>query len=154
MPTATSSTDIIPALIVDEIAGPTQLPGVIVAASDPPPQNMESNTLPHLYVFTGEADYDTETLGEDDQWLEIRMFRIQVAVMTMAQSNPEAREARIRSVLKSVQRALAYTDKFDYTDHVYDYSFLGDSGPAILPEWESRYLGFEIRLQIQWQHDA
>jgi len=153
MADSTSCVDVIPALIVGSIAGPAQLPGVITAATDPPPQNMDSNTLPHLYVFSGEADYDFGSLGNDD-WLEVRTFRVQTAVMTYAASNPEARETRIRSVLQSVMMELAQTDEFDYTDHVFDCTILGDSGPAILPEYEGKYLGFEIRLQVQWQKRA
>ena len=146
------STEVIPALVIDDIVGPDQLPGTITAASDPPPEQLDTNSLPHAWVFCGEAEYDFSILGEPDQWLEIRTYRLQVAVLTLAMATPETREARIRAVLHPVALAMIQTDEFDHTDHVFDYSFLGDSGPAILPEYEGKFLGFEIRFQVTYQY--
>lgn len=123
------------------------VPGILTA-KDPPPKAIETAQLPCLYVFTGEATNDWSILGRDDVGVVTRMYRIQVAVVPKNQATPETRETRCRPLIEAVRNEFA---KYPHlgVDGVFDAVVVGDSGPAILPEWEGKYVGFEVRLEVR-----
>lgn len=118
----------------------------IVAATDPPPAAIETAQLPCLFVFTGEADYDW---ADVDQGWESRMYRVQVAVIPTTLATPETRETRCRPVLLAVRGVLASSPQLGQVRYVQSATVLGDSGIAILPEYDGKYVGFEVRLQVR-----
>lgn len=118
----------------------------IGTAKDPPPAAIDTAQLPCLYTLTGEAEYE---------WIEklcfvTRMFRVQVAVVPTNQATPETRETRIRPLIVEVRNYLAARPQLGLVSGVQEAKVLGDSGPAILPEYDGKYLGFEVRLQVTY----
>ena len=115
----------------------------IKSAIDPPPASIVTAQLPLLYVFTGEATYE----WGDDHGVETRTYRIQVAVLPRNQATPQTREKRIRPLIAVVRDAVAARPQLGEVDGVLDAQVAGDSGPALLPEWDMQYLGFEVRVE-------
>ncbi len=117
----------------------------ITTAEDPPPPSIETAQIPMLYVLTGEADFDWADI---DQGWETRIYRVQVAVIPTTLATPETRETRCRPVLVGVRGVLDSAPQLGQTRYIQSATIVGDSGIAILPEYNSKYVGFEIRLQV------
>jgi len=117
----------------------------ITTATDPPPAAIETAQLPCLYTFTGEATYE----WNGDHGYETRLYRVQVAVIPRTQATPETRETRCRPLIVAVRDALASSPQIGEVLRVMGARVIGDSGPAILPEFEMKYVGFEVRLEVK-----
>lgn len=116
----------------------------ITTATDPPPAAIETAQLPCLFTFTGEATYE----WGDDHGYETRVYRVQVAVIPRVQATPETREVRCRPLIVAVRNALASSPQIGAVARVLGAKVIGDSGPAVLPEFEMKYIGFEVRLEV------
>lgn len=120
----------------------------ILTAKDPPPAQIDTAQLPCLFVFTGEASCDWELLGDPDVGVESRTYRVQVAVVPRNQATPETRETRCRPLIGAVRDALASRPSLGGVTGVLNSVVTGDSGVAILPEYEAKFIGFEVRLEV------
>jgi hypothetical protein len=113
----------------------------IVNASDPPPEQLDSASMPALYVFTGGAEYD----GDPDGFTpETRQYRVRVAVAPLGQTTPPVIEARVRTLLPLVRAAFIAAPTLNRS--VLQSTPLGDSGVVQLPEYGA--VGFELRLAV------
>lgn len=119
----------------------------IESAKDPPPEAMETAALPCVYTLTGEAEDFPPDSPEDVYW-ETRVYRVQCAVLPKNQATPQTRELRIRPLIRALKAALVSHPSLGEVRYVSRAKVRGDSGPAILPEWDSKYLGFEIRVEV------
>jgi hypothetical protein len=116
----------------------------IETAVDPPPPIIDTAKIPCLFVFTGEAEYKWDgDIGE-----ERRTYRVQVAVVPTTLATPETRETRIRPLIDAVVNQLASYPGLNNLSRILNSEVMSDSGPAILPEYEGKYVGFEIRLVV------
>ena len=112
-----------------------------------PPGKLDTAELPALYAFTGSAAYDWSVDGTDE-CQETRTYRVQVAVLTREEANPEAREKRCRPLLNLARDTFAKHRKLGNVRGVKRSIVDSDSGIVILPEYEGRFIGFEIRLKV------
>lgn len=121
--------------------------GTLKKAIDPPPAAIDSMHLPCAYVYTGEADYADE---QDDVVYVSRLFRCQTAVVARGQASPQTREARVRPVLEAVRDQLfSYSGSLGDLDiGIFQVIIEGDSGVALLPDWDGAFLGFEFRIRV------
>lgn len=119
----------------------------IATAKDPPPEAMETAILPCVYTLTGEAEDFPPDSPEDVYW-ETRTYRVQCAVLPRNQATPQTRELRIRPLIRLLKSALVSRPSLGNVRYVTRARVRGDSGPAILPEWDGKYLGFEIRIEV------
>jgi hypothetical protein len=122
-----------------------------IRAFDPPPAKLDTADLPACYAFTGTASNDWPNAMSDD-YREARLYRVQCAVLPEGQATPELREARVRPMIVWLRDRLASYPILRTSDasvlHVERTLVMGDSGIAILPEWDGKFIGFEVRLQV------
>jgi hypothetical protein len=113
------------------------------------PTNIDSSQLPALYSFTSSSTIDTETLG-DGVPLVRRTMRVQVAVIPIAEGDPTQREAKCRPLIdEAIDQFLAYP-QLGGVAGVQLAEPVSDSGIVVLPEWGSKFIGFEIRLEVNY----
>lgn len=113
------------------------------------PAKLDSAELPAVYSLTGSATYDESELGE--KWEVVtRLYRVQVAVVPIGLANPEIRESKCQPLLELVTHHLSGFPTLNNTAHVKKARVLSDSGIVVLPEFAAKYVGFEIRLQVQY----
>jgi len=127
--------------IVEGVAG-------ITTAKDPPPGIIDTALLPCAFVFTGESEYDWTIPGRDDVGSVIRTYRVQVAVVPVNQATPETRETRCRPLIEAVRDELAKYPSLGGVLGVLEATVETDSGIAILPEYEGKFIGFEVRVRV------
>lgn len=121
--------------------------GTLQKAVDPPPAGIEGFQLPLAYCYTGEAEYiDTQ----DDVVYISRLFRQQTAVVARGQASPATREARVRPVLEAVRdQYFAYSGSLGNLGiGIQDVVMEGDSGVALLPDWDGAFIGVEFRIRV------
>jgi len=124
----------------------TLAPG-IVTAFNPPPVAIETAHLPALYAFLGSASH-SEEYGPN-KVLTVRTFRVQVAVIPTGQGNPNTREMLVRPLLQNVIETYRKYPRLSKTAFVREAAVVSDTGIVILPEWGGKFIGFEIRLQVE-----
>lgn len=122
-----------------------------VRAFDPPPAKLDTADLPACYAFTGAGTDDWQSGGSDAD-RETRLYRVQCAVLPEGQATPELREGRCRPLIVWLRDRLASypllaTDAAGVAG-IERTLVLGDSGIVILPEWDGKFIGFEVRLQV------
>jgi hypothetical protein len=119
----------------------------IETAIDPAPINPDTAKLPMLYVFTGQAQYDETSLGENFAQ-EKRIFRVQVAVIPTSQGNPNTREVKCRPLVEAVVKRYQAYFQFRELEFVLRVKVLSDSGIVVLPEYGYKFIGFEVPIEI------
>ena len=117
----------------------------IVSAKDPPPAKWDTAELPALYVLTGGADYTHEG---DDLRSDIRIYRIQVAVLSVGVANAYLRETRCRPLIVAVRDFFDARPSLGGLAGVSDVRVVRDSGVVILPEYDNLFIGFELQLRV------
>jgi hypothetical protein len=120
----------------------------LATAKDPPPATLDTAVLPCLYVWTGPGQYSAVSLGSDAV-METRLYRLQVAVAPEGEASPEFLEARTRPILVAVRDLYFGWPQLDATDWVQTSAPASDSGVILLPEYGGKYVGFELRLEVQ-----
>ncbi len=142
-------TDIVIGDITERIcAVGREVPGIKIAI-DPAPPVISSGDLPALWVFTDPAKYDDEEYGPE-AILTTRMFRIQIAVLTIQEGDPLTRESRCRPLLDGVVRKFQSLSTLRNLPFVNSHRVTSDSGIVILPEYGSKFIGFEVRLEVEY----
>lgn len=118
-------------------------------AVDPPAPSLDSGDLPAMWIFTDPA---THAEGEIDEETtsSVRMFRLQVAVLTLGEGDPHTRESRCRPLLDLVLKKFRGVPSLRNLAFINLASVVGDSGIVILPEYGSRFIGFEIRIRVRY----
>lgn len=120
----------------------------IYDGSDPPPPKIDSAQLPFVYCLTRDGEYNW-TQGGTFIGEEIREFAIQVAVLPTSLGSPDEREPRCRVLIDAVRDVLAGYPSLGGTAGVIDTTVMGATGPAILPEFGGKFIGFEMRLSVR-----
>jgi len=133
-------------LIPPAIAAIGKLVPGITSSMDPPPPTINTASLPLLYALTGESDYD-DTRGSELLWVT-RIYRIQVAVIPRNQATPNTRETQCRPLISAVRDTFAQYPQLGNVLGVQNARVVGDTGVALLPDWEGLYVGFEVRLEV------
>lgn len=123
--------------------------GDLAKAVDPPPAQIDTVHLPCNYTYTGEADYTD--YQENVIWIS-RTFRNQTAVLPYGQSTPQLREAKVRPVLEVVRDQLfSYSGNLGALDlGLMQVRITRDSGVAMLPDWDGKFIGFEFTMIIEY----
>lgn len=114
---------------------------------DPPPPKLDTADLVAAYTFTGSASFDYNSPGRG-HLRETRIYRVQFAVLTVAEATPELREVRIRPWLDLARSRLSSYPTLNRLRYVESARPLRDTGIVILPEYGSNYLGFELQLSV------
>lgn len=119
----------------------------IVSASDPPSLNLDTFEMPHLMVFAGPST-DDEGQGGDDFTVETRLYRVVVAAMPHGQGVTLEAEALGRSLIQAVKEYFRARKSLENLEGVQHTRVLGDSGIIRIGEYDGKYLGFEVRLEV------
>jgi len=129
------------AVIGGEVSG-------IKTVFDPLPASVESAHLPALWVFTGPSQQVEELSGHLP--ITRRIFRVQIAVLPNGQSTPQEREIRCRPLIDAVWAQFRSYPFLGGVDFVHSSRPLSDSGIVILPEFGGKFVGFELRLEVEY----
>ena len=127
----------------------------IITSFNIAPAVLDTAHLPALYPLTGASVDSESTYGETIDH-SIRTFRVQVAVLPIGQANAEERETSCRPLLSEVRKvfkshpALRSLISPDGVPGIQRSRVISDSGIVVLPEWGAKYVGFEIRLQVEY----
>lgn len=121
----------------------------VTSAIDPPPANPTTAVLPLLYVFTGPATVLEDEHGETWDTL-VRQFRLQVAVIPTGQGDPNTRETLVRPLIDAAVDKFRSYPQLNGLKFVERLRVVSDSGVAILPEYGGKFIGFEVRLEVQY----
>ena len=119
----------------------------IESAPDPPPENLDSASLPALYALTGESMDDDTMLGAEFVQ-EIRTYRVQVAVAAYGEGTVAQTEGKARPLIQLVKSAYANRPNLESILNVQKVRVLGDSGVEILAEYGGKFIGFEVRVEV------
>jgi hypothetical protein len=114
---------------------------------DPPPPKLDTGDLVAQFAFTGSASFDFNTAGRG-RVRETRIYRVQFAVLTVAEATPELRETRCRPWLNLARERLTACPTLNRLRFVESARILRDTGVVILPEYGQLYIGFEIQLSV------
>ncbi len=115
-----------------------------IKAYDPPPASLDSVKLPASYVFTGAAEFDTETYGSDSIGVA-REYEVHCAVLAEGNATPELREKHCRPLLDALRdKLLQYTNAGG--SGLQQMPAVSDSGIVTLPEYGGLYVGFIITI--------
>ena len=119
---------------------------------DPAPPNMLSDDLVCSWVFTDPAQYlDFE---DDENVIQtVRIFRIQTACLTIAQGDPYNRETIVRPLIDTMVRKFQGYSTLNNLSFVRSHRVVSDSGVVILPEYGGQFIGFEVRLSVEYLYD-
>ena len=120
----------------------------IVTAFDPPPAGLNSADLPALFAFTGNASHGDTQYGAN-KVLVTRIYRIQVAVIPSALGDPNTRETLCRPLLDATVDTFQMHPTLGKIARVRRSRVVSDSGIVLLPEWGGKYIGFEVRLEVE-----
>jgi hypothetical protein len=118
----------------------------ITDGEDPPPSIIDTAQLPFVYAFTRDGSY---AWGETYEGTEDREFVLQVAVLPLSQGSPRERETLCRPIIDALRDTLASYPSLEGTTGVQDVTVRGASGPAILPEYAGKFIGFETRVTVR-----
>lgn len=118
-----------------------------IKAYDPPPASLDSVKLPALYVFTGAAEYDTETYGADEVGV-VREYEVHCAVLAEGNATPELREKHCRPILETLRAKLLQYPSIGNVSTVQGMTPTGDGGIITLPEYGGLYVGFIITINV------
>lgn len=113
------------------------------------PEKLDTAELPAAYSLTSSATDSETTYGEKESDVK-RVYRIQVAVLPIGQATPTLRETKCRSLLDKVRKQFKKHPLLKNVEFVQNATVLGDSGVVILPEFGMMFVGFEIRLQVEY----
>ncbi len=115
-----------------------------IKAYDPPPASLDSVKLPASYVFTGAAEFDTDTYGPDQIGVS-REYEVHCAVLAEGNATPELREKHCRPLLDALRdKLLQYTNAG--VAGLQQMPAVSDSGIVTLPEYGGLYVGFVITI--------
>ncbi len=114
-----------------------------------PPVTLETAQLPASYPLTGTAQYELMSGGEDGNY-ENRLYRVQFPVLPENQANAQLREERCRPLIQAAIKAFMGHPSLAGTRNVQEAVVLGDSGIVILPEYDGKYIGFELRVAVRF----
>jgi hypothetical protein len=114
---------------------------------NPAPPKLDTAQLPAQFTFTGSAAYDFSTPGRE-RVRETRIYRVQFAVITVAEATPELREARVGPWLNLARERLTAYPTLNRLRFVESARPLRDTGIVILPEYQQQYIGFEIQVSV------
>lgn len=121
----------------------------ITAALDPAPNNLDSSQLPAQVCFTGSAE--CEDAGTGENWVTVRRtMRVQFAMMPTGQGNPEDREKVCRPMIDQANAEFRRWPQLKGVAYVQEASVISDSGIVILPEWGGKFIGFELRVRVEY----
>lgn len=112
------------------------------------PEKLDTAEIPAQYTLTGSGN-ETNQFGESEEFIT-RIYRVQVAVLPTGQATPTARETLCRELLEKCRKHLKRYPLLNQCERVYRMRVLSDSGVVILPEFGQKYVGFEIRAEVQY----
>jgi hypothetical protein len=118
----------------------------------PPPPKIDRAELPCLYALTGSAQDDADQEG-DDAAVELRTYRLQLAVLFKDTANAYTRETFVPPWIDEIKRIFRGRPGLRVTVNestlgVMNTRVMGDSGPVILPEYDGQFIGAEIVVQV------
>jgi hypothetical protein len=116
-----------------------------VKTADPPPVKLDSAELPLAYLTPGPAADEGRSTG-DDEVRETRQYALRVPVISSGQGTPGERETRCRPILAAVKAWLRMYPHLGTAG--VEAQVNGDSGVVVLPDFEGKFIGFEVRLQV------
>jgi hypothetical protein len=114
---------------------------------NPAPPKLDTGDLIAQYTFTGSAQFDFSTPGRG-QVRETRIYRVQFAVLTVAEATPELREIRVGPWINLAREKLTSYPTLNRLRYVESARILRDTGIVILPEYGQQYIGFEMQLSV------
>lgn len=118
-------------------------------ALDPAPVSLDSTQLPAQVCFTGSAE--SEDAGTGENWVTVRRtMRVQIAMMPTGQANPEDRELMCRPMIDRVNAEYRRWPQLKGVAYVQEATVISDSGIVILPEWGGKFIGFELRVRVEY----
>lgn len=112
------------------------------------PVKLDTEELPAQYTLTGSAN-ELTVFGENEEYVR-RTYRVQVAVLPTGQANAEAREKACRELLEKTRKQLNRYPMLNNCDRVLKSKVVSDSGVVVLPEFGQAFVGFEVRLQVDY----
>ena len=115
-----------------------------IKAYDPPPASLDSVKLPASYVFTGAAEFDTDTYGSDQIGVS-REYEVHCAVLAEGNATPELREKHCRPLLDALRDKLLQDTNAGVAG-LQQMPAVSDSGIVTLPEYGGLYVGFVITI--------
>jgi len=118
----------------------------IRAGIDPPPAQLDTGKFPACYVLAEQAT-DTEDLGSDMR-LETRAYSVHVAVIPKGQVSIVTAQDQVRALIPPVKTALASYPQLNAAPLVQNARVEGDSGVIVLPTYDEKFIGFEVRLSV------
>lgn len=124
-----------------------EIPG-IESCLYPPPGTLDTATLPALYVLIGESIDDSATLGAE-RILERREWRIQVAVAPYGEGNIAQIEEAAETLIPNTKAVYHNNPGLDGVNGVQNSRVIGDTGTGMLQEYGGKYVGFEVRLEVE-----
>jgi hypothetical protein len=133
----------IPAAIVAVAALSTQ----VQKAEDPPPPQIASADVPFVYVRAGPARHELVREGEDYRRVE-REYYVRCATTAKATGTPSQRETIGRAVLADLIATLVKYPKLNATVGVVRADVERDTGIVELPDFDNKWVGFEIRMRV------
>ena len=115
------------------------------------PVKIDSGQLPAQYTFTGQSvvRQGSSSMGSDFLY-SVRTYRIQVAVVPIGQATPDVRESRCQPLIDAVFYELSRFPSLGNLAGVQKSQVLGDSGIVVLPEWGAKFIGFELRFEVEY----
>lgn len=143
-------TDITISSITSRISSLSKLVSGVHDSIDPPPPAIVSANLPLSIVFTGESSSDDGNEYGDDLTLISRVFLLQIFALSIMSGTPSNRESVVRPIIDAARSLFDGYPTLDDLPFVVRSKVLGDSGPAILPEYGGKFIGTEIRLQVTY----
>ena len=118
---------------------------LVVKSYDPPPASMDSVKLPASYVFTGAAEFDTQSYGPEEVAIT-REYEVHCAVLAENAATPELREKHCRPLLEALRTKLLQYPNLGSVATVQMMTPLSDSGVIALPEYGGLYVGFIVTI--------
>lgn len=118
---------------------------LVVKSYDPPPASMDSVKLPASYVFTGAAEFDTQSYGPEEVAIT-REYEVHCAVLAENAATPELREKHCRPLLEALRTKLLQYPNLGSVATVQMMTPLSDSGVIVLPEYGGLYVGFIVTI--------
>lgn len=137
--------------LTQELTGTTVVANLVTYTLhpvDPPPPNWDTAALPGHYILTGGAD-DESMGGDGEVTQETRVLRIQIPVVPVGQATAHERETRSRAMLDTIKQRYRVVCRTARIAGVRSMRVMGDSGVVVLPEYDSQFVGFEIRLEVK-----
>lgn len=144
------------AIIISDItARIVQIAGTVAGIKkvyDPGPPNLVSDDLVCTWVYTDPAQY-LDFDDDENQIQTVRLFRIQTACLTIAQGDPYSRESTVRPLIDTMVRKFQGYSTLNNLPYVRSHRVVSDSGVVILPEYGGQFIGFEVRLSVEYLYE-